>query len=488
MSRELPERPNLEFLRKEAKQILRREPQGKLADAQRKLANEYGFPTWATLKKHVESLKLSPAESLREAVRDMDPNEVRKLLERHAELRQNINDPLPDYGFGQNALFAAVQRSDRATIDVLLQFGADIRKRSEWWAGGFGVLDDCDPSLVDFLVERGAVIDAHSAARLGMAAKLKELIAADPSVVRAKGGDGQRPPHFASTIEIAEILLKNGADIDALDVDHESTPAQYMLRVEQKRHYPEDRQDVARYLVSRGCHTDILMASALGDIDLVRRHLDNDPGCIRMSVCDDWFPKKDPRAGGTIYFWTLGANRTAHIVARDFGHEEVFDLLMERTPEDLKLGLACELGDEAAFGKFLARNPGLVAKLSEAALRKLPDAAQSNNAKAVRLMLEAGWPVDTRGEKGATALHWAGFHGNAEITRDVLRFHPTLELKSVEYSGTALGWAIFGSGNGWRRDTGDYVGTVQALLDAGAIIPPHAESLEPSDAVLEMLP
>ena len=73
----------------------------------------------------------------------------------------------PNYGFGQHALFAAVQRSDRATIDVLLGAGANIRKRTEWWAGGFGVLDDCDPSLVEFLIERGAVMDAHSASRLG---------------------------------------------------------------------------------------------------------------------------------------------------------------------------------------------------------------------------------------------------------------------------------------------------------------------------------
>jgi hypothetical protein len=160
-------------------------------------------------------------------------------------LRARIDEPLPNYGFGQNALFAAVQRSDRATIDVLLHAGANIRKRTDWWAGGFGVLDDCDPSLVDFLVERGAVIDAHSAARLGMLAKLTDLVAADPDVVHARGGDGQTPLHFASTVEIAEFLLDDGAEVDALDVDHESTPAQYMLRVQQKRHYPHDRQNVA---------------------------------------------------------------------------------------------------------------------------------------------------------------------------------------------------------------------------------------------------
>jgi hypothetical protein len=487
MSRQLPEKPNLEYLKKQAKELLRTMRQGKLADAQYALAQEYGFATWAKLKSHVEALGLNPFETLKAAVCESDAARVREVLERYPELRARIDNPLPDYGFGQHALFAAVQRSDRATIDVLLRAGANIQKRTEWWAGGFGVLDDCDPSMVEFLVERGAVLDAHSASRLGMMAKLRELVAADPSVVHARGGDGQTPLHFASTVEVAEFLLAHGAEIDARDEDHESTAAQYMLRVAQKRHYPKDRQDVARYLVSRGCRTDILMAAALGDEALVRRHLDADAGCIRMSVSEEWFPKQDPRAGGTIYIWTLGAHRTAHSVARDFGHEGVFQLLMERTPEELKLALACELGDEAVFHEFLSKQPDAAKRLSEADQRKLPNAAQNNNARAVRLMLEAGWPVDTPGEMGATALHWAGFNGNAEMTREILRFHPALEMKSREYEGTALGWALYGSGNGWHRDTGDFVGTVQALLAAGAVAPPHAEALEPSEAVLELL-
>jgi Ankyrin repeats (many copies)/Ankyrin repeat len=488
MSRELPPQANLEYLKKHAKQLLRTMPQAKLADAQHKLANEYGFATWATLKSHVLSMGQSPAEMLKAAVCDSDAARVRQVLERYPEARAGIDDPLPDYGFGAQALFAAVQRSDRASIEVLLRAGADIRKRTEWWAGGFGVLDDCDPSLVDFLVERGAVVDAHAASRLASMTRLRELIASNPSLVHARGGDGQTPLHFASTVEVAEYLLGQGADLDARDIDHESTPAQYMLRVEQRRHYPKDRQEVARYLVSRGCHTDLLMASALGDRELVEQHLSADPNCIRMTVSDEWFPKQDPRAGGTIYIWQLGKNRTAHSVARDFGHEEVFQLLMTHTPEDLKLALACELGDETAFHEFLRRNPNAIRTLSQADLPKLPAAAQSNNTKAVRLLLEAGWPVDTRGEMGATALHWAGFNGNAEMTREILRFHPALELKSREYEGTALAWTVYGSGNGWHRDSGDYVGTLRALLEAGARIPPHAEELEPSEAVLEVLP
>ena len=488
MSRQLPDKPNLEYLRKQAKELLRRMAAGKLADAQHSLAADYGFSSWADLKSHVITFGLNPSEALKVAVCDLNAQRVRELLEKYPELRARIDDPLPNYGFGQHALFAAVQRGDRATIDVLLRAGADIRKRTEWWAGGFGVLDDCDRGDVNFLVERGAVLDVHSGSRLGLMAKLSELLAADPELVHARGGDGQTPLHFASTVEIAKFLLDKGAHIDALDIDHESTPAQYMLRVPQKRHYPRDRQDVALYLVSRGCKTDILMAAALGDLDLVRNHLDSDPGCIRTRVSEEWFPKRDPRAGGTIYMWMLGANRTPHTVARDFGHEDVFQLLIERTPEDLKMALACELGDEAVFRQFLARNPNPVSMPSGAELQKLPSAAQSNNTKAVRLMLEAGWPVDTPGEMGATALHWAAFNGNAEMTREILRFHPTLELKSREHSGTALSWALYASGNSWRRDSGDYVGTVLALLNAGAALVHDPEALEPSDAVLEVLP
>ncbi len=487
MALQLPEKASLEFLKKQAKELLRTMQPAKLAEAQQALANQYGFASWAKLKRHVENLGLSPAEALKAAVCESDSARVRELLDRFPELRAKIDDPMPGDGFGLHAMFAAVQRSDRATIDLLLDAGANINKRTEWWAGSFGILDDCDPTMLNFLTERGAQIDAHSAARLGMMPKLKELLSADPSLVHARGGDGQTPLHFASTVEVAEFLLANGADIDARDIDHESTPAQYMLRVEQARHYPHDRQDVARYLVARGCKTDLLMAAALGDADLVRRHLDANPDCIRMNVSGEWFPKQDPRAGGSIYIWKLGAHRTAHLVAREFGHEDIFQLLLARTPENLKLALACELGDDVVFHEFLAKHPDAAKTLSEADLRKLPNAAQHNNTKAVSLMLEAGWPVDSCGEMGAAALHWAAFNGNAQMTREILRFHPTLELKSREYEGTALSWAIFGSGNGWHRETGDYVGTVAALREAGSTWPPHAEQLEPSDAVLEML-
>jgi hypothetical protein len=73
------------------------------------------------------------------------------------------------------------------------------------------------------------------------------------------------------------------------------------------------------------------------------------------------------------------------------------------------------------------------------------------------------------------------------MARVILRHKPDLELKSRDYAGTALSWAIFGSGNGWHRDTGDFVGTIRAMLEAGATMPANAKEMEPSAAVLELL-
>jgi glyoxalase superfamily protein len=58
MSRPLPTRPNLEHLKKQAKDLLgdlqRQNPEAKLADALHAIAREYGFASWPKLKLVVE--------------------------------------------------------------------------------------------------------------------------------------------------------------------------------------------------------------------------------------------------------------------------------------------------------------------------------------------------------------------------------------------------------------------------------------------------
>jgi hypothetical protein len=297
-------------------------------------------------------------DQLKEAVRADAAASARHLLDAHPMLRARINEPLGPF---DSPLIT--NAGSKAMLDVLLAAGANLNAKSQWWAGGFGLLHTASPEVAAYAIERGAIVDVHAAARLSLLDRLRELIEAHPELVHARGGDGQTPLHFAATLEIAEYLLDHGAEIDARDLDHESTPAQWML---------DDRQGVARYLVARGCQTDLLMAAALGDLDLARRHLDANPDCIRMRVSEQFFPMVNRKSGGTIYQWRLGWYVSPHQVAKKFGHKDVLELLEERSPADVRLVEACWEGDEAAAMAIWREHPRIIERLGEADRRLVP--------------------------------------------------------------------------------------------------------------------
>jgi ankyrin repeat protein len=499
--RELPARPNLEHLKKQARQLLRgvlqadvsavdrfREaqvtlstPAARLAQAQLVIAREYGFDNWANLKAQVGALSDDPVEALTAAVKANDAHLVRQVLARYPVLKSKLDEPLPNYGFDAPALIAAVYKDNRDMIDALLDAGADINARTKWWAGGFGVLDGSGEKLTPYLIQRGAYVDIHAAARLGLFERLKELVEGDPALVHARGGDGQTPLHFASNVEIAGYLLDHGAEIDARDVDHESTAAQYMVG-----HGPR-RPEVARYLIARGAQADILMAAALGDLELVRSLLDENPASVWVSVSEKNFPKRDPRSGGHIYIFSFGWSRTAHMLAHEFGHQEVFRLLMQRSSLSLRFAQACEAGEEALADDVLKKHPDVITTMPAKVDRLILGAAFRRNTRAVEMMLNAGWPAAVFGDYGQTPLHWAAFHGNAEMIRILLTHLAPLEAEEQQFKGTPLGWALRGSEHSWHRDKGDYPRAVEALLAAGAKLSRPAEDLEATEEVLEVV-
>ncbi len=494
MKRELPARPNLGQLKTQAKELLqfyqannsaaRKRMQENVPDlktrkkvglslAQLVLAREYGFSSWAKLKDHIEKSlieKEDPIELVKRAFHDNDAGLVRKILARHPRLKAAINEPVGPFDSPAITLVRT-----REMLDVLLEAGADINGRSRWWAGGFGLLDNAKPDLAQYAIQRGATVTVHAAARLGMLDKLRELITATPDLVNARGGDGQTPLHFANTVPIAEFLVDHGADIDALDVDHVSTPAQYMIA---------DRQEIVRYLIKRGCKTDILMAAALEDLDLARKHLDSNPDCIRMRVTDEYFPMVGNKNGGTIYQWTLGWYVSPHQIAKNFGHPEVLKVLMDRSPADVKLINACWTGDEAAVKSLLSQNSDLVAQLSDSDRRQPAHAARNNDLTALSLMLGAGLPAEARGQHAGTPLHWAAWHGNVPMIKTVLKFNPPLDLLDRDFNAPPIGWACHASEHGWCPDKGNYPGTVEALLKAGAKLP---EKISGTDEVKKVL-
>jgi ankyrin repeat protein len=231
-------------------------------------------------------------KTLVRAVRAGDVDAVRMLAGADPAL-VGANDP---DSFGATPLIHAVSSENRSMVDLLLELGADINQRSDWWAGSFGVLDHASDELFQHLLDRGATLTPHAAARAGMVERLRAMLDADASLVGSRGGDGQTPLHFARSVEVAELLLSRGADIDARDIDHASTPAQWLAGA---------RPEVARYLVSRGAAADPFLAARVGDVDLLARLVKVEPEGVNVRVSRQRFPAAPP-AAGHIYIFTIG--------------------------------------------------------------------------------------------------------------------------------------------------------------------------------------
>lgn len=320
--RSLPSRPDLPQQKKLAKELLESFASGDaealarvrselpdkqkivLADAQFVLAREYGFEGWAALKQHIEALaddKRSPEERMHDAFNRHDARAVRTLFEKNPGLRARINEPL--FAFDSPAIVAYA--TDSAMVDVLLDFGADPNRRSDWWAGGFHALYAATGTAAERLIDAGAIPDACAAAHLGRVDLLARMIAEDPARVHERGGDGQTPLHFATSRAVIDLLLDAGADIDARDVDHRSTAAEWML----DRARGAGRYDLARYLVERGASTDIFLAAALGLTDKARAMLRANPKLLDLRTGHGEYGEKPP-SSYRIYEWTIGDGRS----------------------------------------------------------------------------------------------------------------------------------------------------------------------------------
>jgi ankyrin repeat protein len=475
--RPLPPHPNLENQQKRAKRLLRAvwsgkaaaiervraflptaNPNGlKLHDAQLVIARGYGFTSWLALKRKIESLTKSPLELFDIAVREGDVDRVRELLEGNPDVRARVNEPRFD--FDSPAIHQA--KKHLAVVDVLLEFGADINARSTFWAGGFGILEwDLTLEQARPLIQRGARVTAWAAAGLGLLEELRAILRETPDVVRQRGGDGKTVLHCAVTVEIAELLVEAGAELEARDVDHCATPLQYLIADEK----------IARFLLDRGAAVDIFAAARLGDATLIRNCLRNDPTCAAARVNQP--PLTAP--GLHIYGWTLGFDLTPADVARKFGHPEVIELILSFLSPKARLIDAIWCGDGERARSELSLAPNAIKDLAPQEHSLLAGAAWWYRPESVRLMLEIGFNPHATGAHRSTPLDRASFHGYCDIVETLLRFDPQPPLtQENEFGKIPLNTCIYGSLHGWK--TGhpqDHARTVRQLLDAGSPVDP----------------
>jgi ankyrin repeat protein len=496
--RSLPAHPDIAQQKRQAKELLRTflaaDPEARarvraalpdkehlaLADAQFVLAREYGFTNWSTLKQHIEErvdASRTPLERVHDAFRRRDANALRRLLARHAELRAQIDEPV--FAFNSPAIVAFAR--DPAMVEALLDSGADPNRRSTWWAGGFHALYSADDATAERLIAAGAIPDACAAAHLDRLELLAQMIAEDPSRVHERGGDGQTPLHFARSREVADFLLASGADIDARDVDHRSTPAEWML----ERGRGAGRYDLARYLVERGAHADIFLAAALGLTDRVRAMLKNDPGVLELRTGQGSYAEQPPSASH-IYTWTIGDGRSPLDVASQFEQRETLEMMLLFASPLQRLRLAFRRGDEAAVRALLREDPTLMASIERQEHRTMSDAAREGDEKAVALMLDLGFDPRTLGHDSGTALHCAAWAGSPGTVATLLRHRDASALvgiRDAHYGATPLGWCCHGSIHG--DTTHDHAAVARLLLEAGA--QPGADTDAASPAVEAVL-
>jgi ankyrin repeat protein len=163
--------------------------------------------------------------------------------------------------------------------------------------------------------------------------------------------------------------------------------------------------------------------------------------------------------------------RTAYALAKLSGDREVAALLEARGAKtDLsamdRFLSACTAADPQALDRLLHTRPQITAE-SE---RLLPDLAMSHRTPAVRALLAAGFPVDARGDLGATALHWACWKGYADLVALLLDRGASLTVEDQQFHGTPPGW--FGHGvNNCDEGAGDYPQVARLLIAVGATIP-----------------
>ena len=110
----LPERPSLEQLRKQAKELRDAEHHDTLASAQLALARRYGFASWPKLKAAVELLEL------RASIDDGDLARATTLLDETPELVQST------FADGATPLHEAASQNRADFVELFVQRGAQV--------------------------------------------------------------------------------------------------------------------------------------------------------------------------------------------------------------------------------------------------------------------------------------------------------------------------------------------------------------------------
>jgi ankyrin repeat protein len=446
-----------------------------LSEAQTVIARENGAQSWGELRLKHKLEDLDFGDELKQfkgLVYAHDAEKLDALLKAHPELKSTIDDP--HFYYGSTALIISKEKTE--VLDVLLKHGADINAKSQWWAGDFHILEGTSAEAAERLIKRGAEITVHAAAEQGWLASLETAYRNDASIINLRGGDGKTPLHYATDPAVMDWLLARGADLEARDLDHVSTPLQW--------HLGARNHDAARELVKRGAQVDIFAAVMLGEMALVNQALAAHPHAIRARVNQSGYDLTPPADGSHQYVYTFdAAGLSPHQAALEYGRADIFARLIEQSPPDVQLLAYCANGDREAAQRIAAAQPDIVAQMADGDRRQLIHAAWTKKAAVVELMASLGFDLHIRDDDAMTPLHAAAFHGFADVIRVLLDADDDPPLDWLNgYGGTPLTTCLYGRQHSWRSD-GDFPASLKLLIEAGSEV--KAEWLPTGDDAVD---
>jgi hypothetical protein len=494
MSRSLPERPNLEQLKRQAKSLLRsaRErdrsaltrfttlpafadtpvselPAADLAlhDAQSVIAREHGFASWKDLREEVEARSLSFDAAIEDFVRCATggaPDRAQRLLALHPAI-------------ASATLHTELVLGDAAGV------AARLRDHPEAAVQAGGPLD-WQPLLYACHTCMHGNEPERLAGLVGIATRLCEL-GADPNAEYHWNWHPELPRTAlwaavcaVGHLPLAEALLEAGArptdgvtthiaggtgDVAALDLLHRFgvapngipggvPPLVYMM------HWTEDPAG-PRWLLEHGADANLAWGEqGEAPLHVAARRWDRPMAELLVEHGADPLRRR-----------TDGC--TPHTLAELHGNTQIAAWLLgqgagdELTPVE-RFVAACARADREAADTLLAARPGLKQELRREHHLMLHRPAESGQAAVLETMLACGFDPNLGDQDEVTALHRAAMAGHPEATRVLLASGADVGARDGMFSASPLVWAV--EGRSHARPGSDHVGVARLLIEAGS--------------------
>jgi ankyrin repeat protein len=516
-TQQLPERPNLEQLKRQAKDLLHsahskdsaalarfralpalaKTTADELAratlalhDAQSVVAREHGFASWTALRERVEEFTLQFSEAVDEFVRaatDGRSTRAERLLALHPAI-------------ARASLHTALVLGDAAGVEARLAEKPALVLAAGGPRAWEPLLYVCQTSLT-----HGASAPARPD---GLAAIARRLIAlgADANARFPWLHHGVRRPVLwgavctVHALPLAQTLLEAGANPNDGVTIPLAAASSDLAALELLRAHGGDancpwatdgapalcailgwagKTDGARWLVEHGADVN-RVAGTNGETPLHAAARKWDASFAEFLV-----------GHGADVTRQRADGRTPYAVAVLNGNDAFADWLLAHgasgeLSEVDRFAAACCRGDRAAAEAMRAARPGLPRELSVDHYTAFRQVAERGDVAALETMLACGFDANAADEEmGATPLHCAAMAGWPEVVRLLLAHGASVTARDKEFHAQPLIWAAEGS-RSTRRAGRDHAAVAKLLLDAGSPVDCQTGE-EPAEAIVEIV-